>query len=262
MDAFANDLSVLGVPTADRGATHQRYVNHMNVYASANAAVTTGVDIATGNIEFWPSNYGAGNSLNIPNALSTLNGTNVYDFGDSGFNTSAGHGSMQVHNYGDRHTIMSMISFGSDNRTPGLGIGNNTDFSGTPGNIYPDWTFSYNAGIYSTRNIYVLAKYSNTPAVITETGHVDIIVHPQSQQLHTHDNLTLYVYALDAASYQWMKDGVIIPSSTSTMFEITNASINDAATYSVVVTDTDGDVAISNNAVVDVIKQGSVLILR
>jgi len=262
MDAFANDLSVLGVPTADRGAAHRRYVDHMNVYASANAAVTTGIDIATGNIEFWPSSYNQDNSLPVPNALSKLNNTNVFDFGDGGFNTSAGHGSMQVHNYADRHTVMSMTSFGSDNRTPGLGIGNNTDFSGSPANIYPDWTFSYNAGIYSTRNIYVLAKYSNTPAVITETGDVDIIVHPQSQQLHTHDNLTLYVYALDAASYQWMKDGVIIPSSTSTMFEITNASINDAATYSVVVTDTDGDVAISNNAVVDVIKQGSVLILR
>lgn len=77
-----------------------------------------------------------------------------------------------------------------------------------------------------------------------------------------HDSVTLNVYAPDAKSYQWLKDGVYIPSATSTTLEITDASVNDAATYSVVVTDTDGDVAVSNNAVLEVLAQGSVLILR
>ena len=258
MDAFENNIRYIGVPTADHGKTYQMYVNNMNVYASANAAVTTGVGITTGNIEFWPNNYGKGNAIGIPNASGS-----AYDFGDDiDENTPVGHGSMQVHNHGEGHTIMSLVSFGSDNRTPGLGIGNNLPENYSQNGDDPDWTFQSNAGSYSTRNIYVLVKYTNTPAVITEVGDVDIFVHPQSHTIKVHESVSMNVYAPDASTYQWLKDGVMIPQANSTTLQITDAAVDDSATYSVVVTDGDGDVAVSDSAVLNVIAEGSVIILR
>ena len=40
----------------------------MNVFASDNANVTAGLGITTGNIEFWPNNYGTGNAVAVPGA--------------------------------------------------------------------------------------------------------------------------------------------------------------------------------------------------
>ncbi len=253
MDAYSADLSKVGVPTADRGAAWQRYVNNMNVYASANAAVTTGVGIATGNIEFWPSNYGGGNTAGIPNA------GNGFDWGDSGFNTSAGHGSMQVHNYAKNHTIISLVSFGSDNRTPGLGIGNNPNWT-TNNDL--DWTHQANAASYTTRNIYVLTRPNNAPFTVVESGTVEIFVHPQSQRVSTGADILLNVYAPNAVAYQWLKDGIRIPGATSSQLAISDAHASDTAGYTVVVTENDGDVALSETAAVVVNMAGTVIIVR
>jgi hypothetical protein len=251
MEAYATDLSKVGVPTADRGAAWQLYITNMNVYASVNASVTTGVGIATGNIEFWPSNYAVQNTSNIIGASST-----TYDWGDSGFNTTAGHGSMQIHNYGQGHTIMSMASFGSDNRTPALGIGNNPNWVAQND---LDWTHQGNAATYTTKNIYVLTRQGNMPLTVAERGTVEIFVHPQSQRATTGSTVYLTVYAPNGATYQWLKDGVLIQGATSSQLELRSVLPHDGGSYTVVVTETDGDVALSQSATLQIIRKDTMI---
>ena len=67
MDAFTDALDKIGVPTVKSGARFQQNVANMNVYSNVKGIVT-GTDLAGGNIEFWPNNYGPANSANVPNA--------------------------------------------------------------------------------------------------------------------------------------------------------------------------------------------------
>jgi len=255
MDAFTNDLSMIGVPTADRGARLQQYVSNLNVYASANVAnvtVTTGVGIAAGNIEFWPNNYGTGNAKNIPGASGS-----TYDFGDSiDTVTTVGHGSMQVHNYLQGHTIFSMISFGSNNRTPGLGIGNNPVWS----NNDPDWTFTYNAATYSTKNIYVLAR-PGLPTVTSGT-RPDLWNQPRSQAVIAGGRVLFSVYSPNATRYQWRKNGVGIPGANGACLEIEHACFADEATYDVLVYGAGTTYVISESATLNVIQRGTLIRLK
>ncbi|MBT3193948.1 MAG: hypothetical protein HN341_15495 [Verrucomicrobia bacterium] len=251
MDAFTTNLRKIGVPTADRQTAWQIVVDNMNVYASSNAAVTTGMSIATGNLEFWPSNYGAQNSATIPGADA-----GTYDFGDGGYNsTSAGHGSMQVHNFGEGHTIMSMISFGSNNRTPGLGIGNNPVWT----NNDPDWTFTYNAATYTTKNIYVFIH----DGVPTPSGTPPRIwIQPTALTVYTGESAVLHVYSPDASSYQWRKNGVWLPAENAPWLELSPVGVTDGATYDVVVSAADGSFVVSQSARLHVIPVGTLLIAR
>ena len=149
MDAFTDDATKIGIPTKLSGAVFQQTVSDMNVYCNV-AGVTTGTGISTGNIEFWPTDYGTYNAIGIPGADS---GGNKYDFGDER-RTTGSHGSMQVHNYGAGHTIFAFNNWGSvGGSTPGIGIGN----CPAPINNGLDWTFTSNAGSYSVRSFYVLA---------------------------------------------------------------------------------------------------------
>ncbi|MBQ7190532.1 MAG: hypothetical protein IJR99_14085 [Kiritimatiellae bacterium] len=142
MDTFCEDASKLGVPSVERQILHQCYVSNLTVYAGASdndITVQTG-SFPAGNIEFWPNNFAAGNDKGIPGADGSY-----YDFGDSMTATApaCGHGSMQVHNYLAQETILSMVAFGHSGntaqfRTPGLGIGNNPNFTAKKD---PDWTF-------------------------------------------------------------------------------------------------------------------------
>ena len=250
MDAFTGDLYKIGVPTADRATTLQRYVDNMNVYASANANVTTVTGISTGNIEFWPSNYGTGNNLGIPNASSS-----EFDCGDSGFNTTAGHGSMQIHNHAISQTIMAMNQFGSNNRTPAMGIGNNTNLHSTPD---PDWTFRSNANSYSIKNIYVMVR----DAVAVPTGTLEILNQPQSKRIRTGESASMSIYAPDAFTYQWRKDGVWIPGAINSWLEFSDAIPTDSSDYDVIVFAEDGSYVISDSAELTVVPTGTTLILR
>jgi hypothetical protein len=254
MDAFTNDLSMVGVPTADRGARLQQYVSNLNVYASANVAnltVTTGVGIAAGNIEFWPNNYGGANAKNIPGA----SGTN-FDFGDS-IDTviTIGHGCMQVHNYLQGHTIFSLVSFGANNRNPGLGIGNR------PGLVTdPDWTFTSNAGIYTTKNIYILAR-AGLPTGTTGTRPV-LWNQPRSATVRAGGPALLSVYAPDATAYQWRKNGVGIPGAAQSWLEFAPASLADTGTYDVVVFGSGTSYTLSQSATLRVIPIGFIMLLH
>jgi len=157
---FTNNASKTGVPNTASGEYYNftnTTISNMNVYSNV-AGVATGTGITTGNVEFWPSNYGASNDYGVPGA----NG-GTYDFGDGGSNTGAGHGTMQVHNYGAGQTLFAYNAWGAV-RTSELGIGNQPS-----GN--PDWTFNTsNISTYTVRTLQVLV---GTPPELTWDGTVN-----------------------------------------------------------------------------------------
>lgn len=61
---FTLDASKTGVPTTGSGEYYNfqnTTISNMNVYSNV-AGIVTGTGITTGNIEFWPSDYGQTNS--------------------------------------------------------------------------------------------------------------------------------------------------------------------------------------------------------
>jgi VCBS repeat-containing protein len=148
MDAFTTNAAQIGIPASSTGVTFQQKVNNMNVFSNV-AGVTPGTGIATGNIEFWPSNYATGSGL------STIPGNNsTYDFNDVSVGGS-GYGSMQIHNYGTGQTIFGYNRWGGGGGSDDLGIGN-----APIGN--PDWTFGGNAASYTVRQMHILVRAGNT----------------------------------------------------------------------------------------------------
>ena len=118
MDAFTANVNRIGVPTVASGAFFQQNVANMNV-ASSVASIVPGTNIATGNMEFWPSNFGATNTANVPNASST-----TLDWGDGGAGTGAGYGSLQLANYGANQMLLSFNRWGGAGGNVDIGIGN------------------------------------------------------------------------------------------------------------------------------------------
>ena len=168
MDAFTTVASRIGIPTAASGGFFQQYVTKLNVVSNA-AGITTGTNIATGNIEFWPSNYSA-SPTSVPGA-STTN----YDWGDGGASTSAGYGSMQVHNYGASQVLFALNNWGtaaSSTNKVDLGIGNNptAGSAGNGGTQQLDYTFTGNASSYDLKrvlHVFVLPGSETTPPTLT-----------------------------------------------------------------------------------------------
>ncbi|MCC6680683.1 MAG: 9-O-acetylesterase [Phycisphaeraceae bacterium] len=150
MDAFTGDISKIGIPTNDSGATFQQNVSNLNIYTNV-PGVATGNGISTGNIEFWPNNYSVVNAAKVPNASET-----IYDLGDRiDPNKVAGHGCMQVHNYAAKQTIFAINDWrGAD---PELGIGN--------ANIgrHTDWTFADNAKQFQVKRLRVFVHAAPPP---------------------------------------------------------------------------------------------------
>jgi sialate O-acetylesterase len=144
MDAFTNALDKIGVPTAKSGAFFQRNVANMNVYSNVKGVVA-GTNLAGGNMEFWPNNYGPANSANVPNASAE-----VMDFGDEPTGPPDGYGSMQVHNHAAKQTLFALNHWREGSHAD-LGIGNQPT-----GN--PDWTFAGNAGSYQAKRLRVLVR--------------------------------------------------------------------------------------------------------
>jgi hypothetical protein len=232
LDAFTTDLTKVGVPTADRGGLFQQIVSNLNVYAyssDGNVSVTTGVGIASGNIEFWPSHYNVSNDKNIPGASAT-----TFDFGDGGnpTATTAGHGSMQIHNFAAGHTIFSLSHFGNNGYIPALGIGNNPVLT----NNDPDWTLTFNAKTYSTKNLYVLVRTGEPPATSQQSGTLpEITFQPCPVRVRQGQPVTLSVLATGASRYQWRRNGAWLPGANQPWFEIGKASFADTGVYDVLV---------------------------
>jgi sialate O-acetylesterase len=144
MDAFTESLSKIGIPTVESGAHFQQNVAHLNVYSNVRE-VAPGTNLAGGNIEFWPNNYGPANSANVPNASG-----DVYDFGDQPGDPVNGYGSMQVHNHAAKQTVFAVNHWSGGNGAD-IGIGNQST-----GN--PDWTFAANAASYKAKRLRILVR--------------------------------------------------------------------------------------------------------
>ena len=151
MDAFTQDLSLIGIPTAANGAYFQRNVRKMTV-ASNMPGIVTGTRLTGGNIEFWRSNYGTDNIAGVPNADASS-----YDFGDNAGGPAGGgtYGSFQIHDHDAGQTLFAYNRW-NDGVTPSdLGIGNNTQMTGD-NRVNADWTFRGNAGSYTIKTLQVL----------------------------------------------------------------------------------------------------------
>ncbi len=142
LPAFTQDLSKVGIPTADSGASFQQLVDDMTVISNVKG-IATGSHLSGGNIEFWPNNYSVINGKNIPNASGS-----VYDFGDQMETPVRGYGCMQIHNYAAKQTILAVNHWSAGNDAD-LGIGNSTGQT-------RDWTFTSNAPSYEVKRLRVL----------------------------------------------------------------------------------------------------------
>ena len=147
MNAFTDDLKKIGIPTLASEARFQCAVNAMDVYSNM-PDMATGINLKTGNIEFWPDNYGMRNSENIVGASSS-----IYDFGDEIAPPADGYGSMQIHNYGAGQTLIA-INHWVDGRKADIGLGNGP-ISDT------DWTFTSNAESYTGKRLRVYVRQNS-----------------------------------------------------------------------------------------------------
>jgi len=144
MDAFTSELGKIGVPTAESGASFQRNVAHMNVYSNAKDVVN-GTNLAGGNIEFWPNNYGPANSFRVPNASNE-----IYDFGDEPSDPKDGYGSMQIHNHDAKQTIFALNHW-REAKKADVGLGNQPQGQ-------QDWTFAANGESYAVKRLRVFVR--------------------------------------------------------------------------------------------------------
>ncbi len=141
MNAFTDDVNKIGIPTATSGAHFQQRVESLDVYTTVDG-ITAGVDMAKGNIEFWPNNYGATNEGKVPGASSS-----VYDFGDQPNAPVDGYGSMQVHDFGAKQTLFAINKWNAASKAD-IGIGNSDGDT-------RDWTFTGSAETYSSKRLRV-----------------------------------------------------------------------------------------------------------
>lgn len=144
MDAFTDDASKVGIPTLKSGAKFMQQVSNLTVRSNVEG-LTDCSNSEGGNIEFWPGNYAAENTQNIPGANPAK-----YDFGDVGSNQIPGYGSMQIHHWKAQQTVFAINHWG----TPGavdIGIGSSTGKTA-------DWTFTGNAKDYTLRRLTVMVK--------------------------------------------------------------------------------------------------------
>jgi len=145
MDAFTNDASKIGVPSfAGSNTSFQQLLTNMNVFSN-KGDIITGLGISTGNIEFWPYNYGSDNAAGVSNA-----GGN-YDSGDNN-HLGASYGSMQIHNNANNQTIFALNRFEATTNKD-IGIGNQVGG-------HPDWTFAGNSSQYSVKTLDVWVSSS------------------------------------------------------------------------------------------------------
>ena len=161
------DPTKIGIPTTTSGEFYQRGVNHMHVIASTIAGGNVGgvvnqTDSSGGNIEFWPSNYAQTNSANVPLAGGSTSNNADFDWGDGGANTTAGYGSMQIHNHSigttptdTAQTILNFNNWGGGSGNYNVGIGN---YSLAGASFGKDWTFSHTAANYTIRDLQILVN--------------------------------------------------------------------------------------------------------
>jgi lysophospholipase L1-like esterase len=160
VDAFSQNLNLIGIPTAANGAYFQRNVRNMTVVSNV-PNIATGTALTGGNIEFWRSNYATDNIAGVPNADA-----GYYDFGDNASGPAGGgtYGSFQLHNHDldTRQTLFAYNRWNDGLNHSDLGIGNNTQTTGD-NQVNADWTFRGNAGGYTIKTLQVLVHLGPPP---------------------------------------------------------------------------------------------------
>ncbi len=141
LDAFTDDVNKIGIPAAVTNASFQQTIESLSVHSNTDN-VTSGENIKTANIEFWPNNYAPTNKAGVAGASNA-----IFDFGDQPGPPVDGYGSMQIHNFGAGQTLFA-INHWSAGAAADIGIGN------SPGENR-DWTFTGNARTYSSARLRV-----------------------------------------------------------------------------------------------------------
>jgi sialate O-acetylesterase len=143
MDPFTDDITKIGVPCSASGAKFQQMIT--GVVVKTNAKGVMAGEFAEGcNIEFWPGNYSPQNAAKVPGADDQ-----VYDFGDCmDTKDGPGYGSMQIHNWKEKHSIICFNRFGA-------GHGNDVGLGNSEGKTR-DWTFTSSAQNISRGEFKVL----------------------------------------------------------------------------------------------------------
>jgi len=144
MKAFTKDPKKIGIPTMVSKARFQIPVEDLDIYSNV-VGLSVGKGIGTGNIEFWPDNYGQKNGVSVSGASDS-----IYDFGDQLAPPEDGYGSMQVHHGGAKQTVFAINQWKAGNRAD-VGIGNSEGDT-------RDWTFTGSAERYSTKRLRVYVK--------------------------------------------------------------------------------------------------------
>jgi hypothetical protein len=120
-------ISDLQFPDYENNLSLKKNVTNI-VVTSDYSAVKTG-SFAQGRIEFWPYNYGTGNTGYLPYGNDGL-----FDWDDTPAPCADCYGSYQVHNLTDTQTIMAWNRHGYGS-TQDLGFGSQSS-------SHPDWTFA------------------------------------------------------------------------------------------------------------------------
>ncbi len=145
MDPFTDDVKKIGVPVKASGARFQQMVKNCRVISNVDG-VKNGEYPDGCNIEFCDCNYTAVNAAKVPNASDKF-----FDFGDTfDKNKSPGYGSMQIHNYKEKQSIICFNKFHGRGKAD-VGIGNSKGRA-------RDWTFSANARNCKDGVMVVLVK--------------------------------------------------------------------------------------------------------
>ncbi|WP_020526910.1 PQQ-dependent sugar dehydrogenase [Flexithrix dorotheae] len=98
----------------------------------------------------------------------------------------------------------------------------------------------------SDGNLYFLERSAGKlhKIIYTEEKKPQVLRNPDSFQTSEKENFSLRVYVSgkEPISYQWKKDGVILPGETSSDLIIASASFSDAGKYSVVISNEWGEI--------------------
>jgi len=174
MDAFSADPASLALPHAAAGTFFQQPIASMNV-VSNHPDIKDSKGLPTGNLEFWPSNYGTANVAGVPGASAKF-----YDTGDAPA-SGAGYGSMQVHDHGTGTTLLAYNAWSNKALPSDLGIGNNVKAAAN-GQTHADWTFRRNATEYNLRRLRIFVRKGPTPGKLLMT-----VTSPQAHQVVQRD---------------------------------------------------------------------------
>ena len=147
MDAFTDDIKKIAVPQFSADAFFQQAVENVESYSTVPSLNHKNVE---GNIEFWSNNYAPNNTSKVPGGSDSL-----YDIGDSIAEPLNGYGSMQVHNTKDKQTLFALNHWGMGENAD-LGIGNSEGST-------RDWTFTKNAGNYSSKRLRIYVRPTTRP---------------------------------------------------------------------------------------------------